>query len=582
MRSSIKTLRVLVLDCQATSASPKNGQLLEIGWAATAADREDAPACAEVNSFLVKLPDDAEIPSAVTRVTGINPESQADAVGPEQVWQELDRYIRETATSAGLDQCPAVIHFARYETPFLKDLYSRYAPDRQFPLQVVCTHEIARRLLPGLPRKGLRAVAGYFGHSVNPQRRCTTHVQATVLIWHHLVRELESKQSINSWEALLDWLGKTKPQPRPERKYPLDPDIRKELPDRSGIYRMLRSNGDLLYVGKAKSLKKRVNSYFRPKARHAEHTLEMLSQARRLEVTTTATALEAALLECDQIKKLEPPYNVSLKSADRELVFFSQDLADRAAGFTDGQWVGPLPAARLAESLQAFAGWWSDPGKCSGDAGLAILNMPASYEPPSDCAHEGLELFRRAHAESQTGSSPLRDVAALGAKFWREKLALVELEDDTIVSEEVEGDEAGDVTEGREWTPEAVQRSIEHMVSHAAHMLRRARWFCLLSESSLVWEARADHHGRRLIIIRKGHLTQGHFLQDNEDLPIPDRHQISQKQRRRNLDLETYDRLRVLTTEIRRLTSENRHPALCLGPGRVLGDNQLRQLLKWV
>ena len=583
MDSCLKTQRVLILDGQATHASPQKGQLLEVGWTIVTAEQIAEGGSAKVDSYLVRLPEDTVVPNAVRRITGINSETMAEAVSRRQVWQNLDRCVRQTAAAAGSELCPTIIHFARYETPFLKDLYQCYAAaDHPFPLEVTCTHEIARRLLPGLPRKGLRAVAGYFGHSASHLRRCATHVKATALIWRHLVLELETTLSIASWADLRDWLSNTKPQLRAQRNYPLNPEIRKELPDRPGVYRMLRSNGDLLYVGKAKSLKKRVNSYFRPKARHAEHTLEMLSQALKLEVTATATALEAAALECDQIKREEPPYNVALKNTDRELVFCSQDLNDTAAGFTDDRWVGPLPAPRLAESLQAFASWWSDPGQSSEDAALPILNMPARYQPPPDCAHEGLKLFHRSHADSQAGFPPLRAVAALGAKFWKEKLALAELEDDMVMSEKVEAEEAEEVTEAREWTPEAVQRSIEHMISHAAHMLRRARWFCLLSESCLVWETRADDQGRRLVTIRKGHLKQGRFLQDSQKLPIPDRHYIPQKQRRRDLDLETYDHLRVLTTEIRRLISENRHPSLCLGPGRVLGVNQLIQILKWV
>ena len=582
MDSCLKTQRVLILDCQATHASPQKGHLLEIGWAMVTADQMAKDLSVEVDSFLVQLPQDAAIPKAVTRVTGINSESMAGAISARRVWQHLDRCVSEMKAAAGAERCPTVIHFARYETPFLKDLYQRYAAQHYFPLQVACTHEMARRLLPGLPRKGLRAVAGYFGHSVSPLRRCATHVKATALIWRHLILELETTQSITGWEGLHDWLSNTSPRIRAERDYPLNPDIRKELPDRPGVYRMLRSNDDLLYVGKAKSLKKRVNSYFRPKARHAEHTLEMLSQARKLEVTPTATALEAAALECDQIKKQEPPYNIALKKADRELVFCSQDFTDTAADFTDGRRVGPFPAVRLVESLQAFASWWSEPGHGSEDAALAILNMPAPYLPPPDCAYQGLKLFHRAHAGSHAGSPPLRAVAALGATLWREKLALADIEDDVMASEAFEEEESEEGTEEFEWTPEAVQRSIEHMVSHAAHMLRRARWFCLLSESSLAWKTRTDDHGRRLIIIKRGHLAQGRFLQSSEDLPIPDRHHLSLKRRRRYLDLEIYDHLRVLTTEIRRLASENRYPSLRLGPGRALGKNQLRRLLKWV
>jgi DNA polymerase III subunit epsilon len=129
------------------------------------------------------------------------------------------------------------------------------------------------------------------------------------------------------------------------------------LPDKPGIYRMLRSNGDLLYIGKAKSLKQRVNSYFHQKAPHAEHTLEMLTQARGLAVTRTGSALEAAILEADEIKRHSPPYNIALRRLERRLVFCGVDFSCRDALADKECAVGPLPAGKSNEALAAFGIW---------------------------------------------------------------------------------------------------------------------------------------------------------------------------------------------------------------------------------
>ena len=83
--------------------------------------------------------------------------------------------------------------------------------------------------------------------------------------------------------------------------------------DRPGIYRMLRTSGDVLYVGKAASLHKRVNSYFRGQKNRDRFKLEMLAQVWDLRVSECNSALEAALLENDEIKRYDPPYNVVLK-----------------------------------------------------------------------------------------------------------------------------------------------------------------------------------------------------------------------------------------------------------------------------
>ena len=86
----------------------------------------------------------------------------------------------------------------------------------------------------------------------------------------------------------------------------------KTLPNRPGVYRMLDHKGDALYVGKAKSLKKRVTSYCQP-AKLPRRLQRMIASTAALEVVTTHTELEALLLESNLIKRLMPRYNVLLR-----------------------------------------------------------------------------------------------------------------------------------------------------------------------------------------------------------------------------------------------------------------------------
>ncbi len=84
------------------------------------------------------------------------------------------------------------------------------------------------------------------------------------------------------------------------------------LPNGPGVYRMLDGKGEVLYVGKAKSLKKRVPAYAKPAALSAR-LQRMVALTRRLEVVTTANEVEALLLECNLIKRHRPPYNIVLR-----------------------------------------------------------------------------------------------------------------------------------------------------------------------------------------------------------------------------------------------------------------------------
>ena len=91
--------------------------------------------------------------------------------------------------------------------------------------------------------------------------------------------------------------------------------IKKEIPlvpKLPGVYRMLNANNEVLYVGKAKNLPNRLKSYVSEK-NHIIRTERMLSQTKKLEITTTSNESEALLLEANLIKKFKPRYNILLR-----------------------------------------------------------------------------------------------------------------------------------------------------------------------------------------------------------------------------------------------------------------------------
>src|SRR5262249_7957574 len=199
------------------------------------------------------------------------------------------------------------------------------------PLDILCTHDIARRLLPHLPRCGVRALSGYFGRGVGGLRRSADHVEATAFVWRELVALLRD-EGISTGSVLQEWLADNRaPRQRRRRVWPMPRSVRLSLPDAPGIYRMLRTSGDVLYVGKAASLRHRVNSYFRKQTGVPERTLEMLSQARGISFDVAPSALEAALLEPDDIKQHRPPYNVALTIGGAAFWVPASSLSTRSA-----------------------------------------------------------------------------------------------------------------------------------------------------------------------------------------------------------------------------------------------------------
>ena len=122
----------------------------------------------------------------------------------------------------------------------------------------------------------------------------------------------------------------------------------KTLPCAPGVYRMINTKGDVLYVGKAKNLKKRVASYTRPD-RQPNRTRRMIAETASMEFVTTHTEAEALLLEANLIKRYRPRYNILLrddKSFPSILLTgehaFPQVLKHRGAESRKGDYYGPF------------------------------------------------------------------------------------------------------------------------------------------------------------------------------------------------------------------------------------------------
>src|SRR5215471_12887645 len=436
---SLSELDVLVVDCQATAAAPR-GHLLEIGWA------HCGTTTTPTQARLIALPKGERIPPTVARLTGISERMAQDGVDAHVAWRELSR----DAARLTRQPAPTVIHFARFEQPFLRALAGG-TPS----LDIVCTHDIARILLPDLPRRGVRALSGYFGRGISTLRRSADHVEATAFVWRELVRLLDD-EGISTWSALQEWLAvnrATATKTRRRRVWPMPRDVRLAVPDAPGIYRMLRTSGDVLYVGKAASLRHRVNSYFRKQHGVPERTLEMLSQARRISFDVTPTALEAALFETDEIKRYRPPYNVALTIDDRALWFVSPDLSTRSPHPSSRCPLGPFPSDEMLDAFSELA-----------RADRRALGS-GRWRPDPAVFDAGYARFHAAHPElSRQDLGAYERLLIVGTRLWKQG------------RRDHDVDEDEDRRALTVWTPELVQRSLEWLALRGALARRRAIW----------------------------------------------------------------------------------------------------------
>uniref|UniRef100_UPI000577A978 GIY-YIG nuclease family protein n=1 Tax=Bradyrhizobium japonicum TaxID=375 RepID=UPI000577A978 len=123
-------------------------------------------------------------------------------------------------------------------------------------------------------------------------------------------------------------------------------------PTSPGVYRMLSANADVLYVGKAKNVKKRLSNYARQSAPQPARILRMIAATVTVEIVSTNTETEALLLEANLIKQLRPRFNVQLRD-DKSFPYIlitgdhwaPQILKHRGAQTRPGRYFGPFASA---------------------------------------------------------------------------------------------------------------------------------------------------------------------------------------------------------------------------------------------
>jgi excinuclease ABC subunit C len=135
--------------------------------------------------------------------------------------------------------------------------------------------------------------------------------------------------------------------------------VQPTLPNAPGIYKYFDTNGELIYIGKAKNIRKRVSSYF-TKSNHSYKTNELVKRIQKIEFTIVKSEHDALLLENALIKEFKPKYNIELKD-DKTYPFivikkeaFPRVFLTRRRIQDGSEYLGPYTSANKARELLTF------------------------------------------------------------------------------------------------------------------------------------------------------------------------------------------------------------------------------------
>jgi DNA polymerase III subunit epsilon len=281
----------VVFDLETTGGSAEQDEITEIGAVKVRGG--------EVLGVFGTLVDPGRgIPPEVVSITGI---TQAMVTGAPPFAEVLPAFL-EFAAGAVL-----VAHNSAFDTGFIRAACRKHGYAWPRPA-VVCTVKLARRVLTReeAPSCRLSALAALFRTAVQPTHRALDDARATVDVLHGLLERVGSI-GVQSLEELLDYLPEVTPQQRGKR------GLAAGLPDEPGVYLFRGPSEEVLYVGTAKDLRRRVRQYFtasetRPRLR------EMVALAVRVDTVVCAHALEAEVRELRLLAAHKPAYNRKSKN----------------------------------------------------------------------------------------------------------------------------------------------------------------------------------------------------------------------------------------------------------------------------
>ncbi|PTM07034.1 MAG: exonuclease [Bacteroidetes bacterium] len=246
-----------------------------------------------VDQFISLINPEREIQPFVVNLTGINSNMLRNA---PKFYEVAKRIVEIT------ENCIVVAHNAKFDNRILKTEFKRLG--FEFKKRTLCTVELSKQLIPDQASYSLGKLTRSLGIPVSDRHRASGDALATVTLFKLLLAKDIEKSIIQDSIRL-------------EPKFQIEPklkDIIDDLPSITGVYYMHKANGEIIYIGKSKNIKNRVNQHFTSTAPKSK---KMQLQVSTVTYESTGSELVALLKESEEIKRNKPIFN----RAQRRTVF---------------------------------------------------------------------------------------------------------------------------------------------------------------------------------------------------------------------------------------------------------------------
>jgi DNA polymerase III subunit epsilon len=358
-----------------------------------------------------------KIPHFITGLTGITSKMVEEAPAFEDMAEEIFSWLSNRIF---------VAHNAQFDYSFLKKEFE--GVNMNWQTKKLCTVRLSRKIIPGLESYSLGRLAESLGIKIPERHRAGGDAKATAKIFSILLQRdnsgvIEKALKRNSGETIL-------PPNLPKEDFD-------KLPAKAGVYYFLDAHGQVIYVGKALNIKKRIAGHFTGEAREWNRS-NIRNEIHHITYELTGSELIALILESQEIRRLWPKYNLAQKHKVEEWgVFDYEDRNGYLRFCVNVIKKGTKPLITFSSKGDAWSFLWEKVKEydlCPKLSGLQLAKGLCFSHQSGACrgACEGIETAKKYNKRAQKSIDSLfevgESVAIIGQGRKAEEKSLVLIE----------------------------------------------------------------------------------------------------------------------------------------------------------